>query len=160
MASISSTGSFPIPAAQLANDKQSRRPSEQIKDTQTAVKKPSSSSVTQTDDKKSVEQQKEQRHAEQALANGEQQKIEAAQQEAQRAEFDQQTGNARKTEPNDVRPPSSPTTQFSQERKEEPNPALLTRDNSSSKNAAIDTFNKFQNIDAPPRQGQELNHLV
>ncbi|MBL4797785.1 MAG: hypothetical protein JKY50_10265 [Oleispira sp.] len=189
MASISSAGSFAIPAAQparrqadtsvkateteltvkqeqqvqRASDEQGRGSSEQIKDGKATTEKPSSSSVTQADDKKSAEQQKEQRLAEQQRADGEQQKIEAAQQEAQIAEFDQRAGNVRETEPNDVRPPSSDSAQDaqrSQDEQEQPETVVLTRDNLSSENTAIETFNQFQNIDAAPRQGQELNQFA
>jgi hypothetical protein len=189
MASISSAGSFAIPAAQparrqaepsssvteteltvkqeqqvqRASDEQSRGSSEQVK---TTTENPTSSSVTQADDKKSAEQQKEQRQAEQQLADGEQQKIEVAQQEAQRAEFNQQAGNVRDTEPDDVRSPSSTSTQPSQAENNQPaieaeeEVVAVQRDNLASENPAINTFNQFQNIDAAPRQGQELNQFV
>ena len=188
MASISSVGSFAIPAAQPArrqaetsvkateteltvkqeqqvqrvSDEQRRGSSEQIKDEKATTENPSSSSVTQADDNKSAEQQREQRQAEQQLANGEQQKIEAAQQEAQIAEFDQRAGNVRETESNDVRPPSSIPSQDAPptDEQEQPESVVITRDNLSSENAAIETFNQFQNIDAPPRQGQELNQFA
>lgn len=198
MAPISSAGSFAIPVAQparrqgersvtpteteltvkqeqqvqRASDEQGRGSSEQIKDApvKATTENISSSSVTQADDKKSAEQQSEKRLAEQQQANGEQQKIEAAQQEAQRAEFNQQAGNVRETEPNDVRPPSSTSTESSIqtqpsqieeiEANKEAETVLLTRDNFSSENPAIETFNQLQNFDAPPRQGQELNQFV
>ena len=186
MAPISSAGSFVIPAAQparrqaersvtateteltvkqeqqvqRASDNQGRGSFEQIKEVKATSENISSPSVTQADEKKSAEQQREQRQAEQQLANGEQQKIEVAQQEAQIAEFDQRAGNVRETEPNDVRPPSLIPTQSSQDENKELTTVLLTRDNQSSENLAIDTFNQFQNIDAPPRQGQELNQFA
>ena len=189
MASISSAGSFAIPAAQparrqaessekateteltvkkeqqvqRASDEQGRGSSEQVREVKATTENISSPSVTQADDKKSAEQQSQQRQAEQQLANGEQQKIEAAQQEAQRAEFNQQAGNVRETEPNDVRPPSSNSAQAAQpslDEKDIPETTLLTRDSLSSENPAIDTFNQFQNINDAPRQGQELNQFA
>jgi hypothetical protein len=87
--------------------------------------------VAQADDEKSA---------------GEQQKIEAAQQEAQRAEFDQQAGNVRETEPNDVRPPSNTDT--------------VQVETLQADNPAIDIFVQLQNIDSPPRQGQEVNRFA
>jgi hypothetical protein len=148
MAPISSAGSFAIPAAQPA--RRQAESSETATETELTVKKQeqvqrasdeqsrgSSEQVKEADDNKSAEQQREQ------------QKIEAARQEAQRAEFDQQAGNVRETEPNDVRPPSS-----------KPETAVLIQDNLASENPAIETFNQFQNIDAAPRQGQELNQFV
>jgi hypothetical protein len=186
MAPISSAGSFAIPAAQparrqaefsekateteltvkkeqqvqRASDEQGRGSSEQIREVKATAENISSPSVTQADDKKSAEQQSEQRQAEQQLANGEQQKFEAAQQEAQRAEFNQQAGTVRESEPNDVRPPSSISAQAALDEKDTPETTFLTRDSLSSENSAINTFNQFQNIDAPPRQGQELNQFA
>jgi hypothetical protein len=162
MAPISSAGSATIPTAQpprsqaersapaakvedtaqqekqmqRASDEQGRRSSEQVKAT---VENSASPSVTQADDKKSA---------------GEQQKIEAAQQEAQRAEFDQQAGNVRKTEPNDVRPPSNfkaETVDSAEVVKVEPLQA---------ENVAIEIFVQLQNIDNPSRQGQEVNRFA
>jgi hypothetical protein len=121
---------------QRANDEQGRRSSEQVKATN---ENSASSSVTQADDKKSA---------------GEQQKIEAAQQEAQRAEFDQQAGNVRKTEPNDVRPSSNfkaETVDYAEVVKVEPLQA---------ENVAIEIFVQLQNINNPPRQGQEVNRFA
>jgi hypothetical protein len=121
---------------QRVSDEQGRRSSEQVKATDENSASPS---VTQADDKKSA---------------GEQQKIEAAQQEAQRAEFDQQAGNVRKTEPNDVRPPSNfkaETVDAAEVVKVESLPA---------ENAAIDIFVQLQNIDTPSRQGQEVNRFA
>jgi len=180
MASISSAGSFTIPAAQPArrqaersvsateteltvkqeqqvqrvDDNQSRKASEQANKIEN---KQASSSLAQAEDKKSAEQLQ----AKQRLEDGEQQKIEAAQQEAQRAEFDQQAGNVRETEPNDVRPPSSSespsTEQIEQDEKdiEITNTTLLQADS-----PAIDTFKQLQNFDAPSRQGQGINQFA
>jgi len=164
MAPISSAGSLTIPATQpprsqaersapaakieetaqqekqlqRVSDEQGRRSSEQVKAT---AENSAPSSVAQADNDKSA---------------GEQQKIEAAQQEAQRAEFDQQAGNVRKAEPNDVRPPSNsepdPSDSNSNEAvRAEPIPA---------ENPAIDTFTQLQNINNPPRQGQEINQFA
>lgn len=162
MAPISSAGTLTIPAAQpprsqakrpapaaeieetaqqqkqlqRASDEQGQRTSEQVK---TTAENPSSPSVAQADDTKSA---------------GEQQKIEAAQQEAQRAEFDQQAGNVRASEPNDVRPPSDTeldTSDAIDVVKAEPIPA---------DNPAIDTFTQLQNINNPSRQGQEINQFA
>ncbi len=172
MASISSAGSLTIPAAQparrqaersvsateteltvkkeqqveRANDNQGRGTSDQIRE---KTENTSPSSVAQADDEKSA---------------GEQQKIEAAQQEAQRAEFNQQAGNVRDTEPDDVRPPSSEPTQPSAVENNEPaieaEAVVVQRDALAAENLAINTFNQLQNIDAAPRQGQELNQFV
>jgi hypothetical protein len=162
MAPISSAGSLTIPAAQpprsqaerpapaakaeetaqqekqiqRANDEQSRRSSEQVKATDENSASPS---VTQADDKKSA---------------GEQQKIEAAQQEAQRAEFDQQAGNVRKTEPNDVRPPSN----FKAEMVD--SAEVVKVEPLQAENVAIEIFVQLQNIDNPSRQGQEVNRFA
>jgi hypothetical protein len=95
--------------------------------------------VTQADDENSA---------------GEQQKIEAAQQEAQRAEFDQQAGNVRKTEPNDVRPPSN------SERDDSDSIDVIRAEPIKAENPAIDTFTQLQNISNPPRQGQEINQFA
>ena len=121
---------------QRASDEQSRRSSEQVKATDENSAPPS---VTQADDKKSA---------------GEQQKIEAAQQEAQRAEFDQQAGNVRKTEPNDVRPPSN------SERDDSDSIEVIRAEPIKAENPAIDTFTQLQNISNPPRQGQEINQFA
>jgi hypothetical protein len=162
MAPISSAGSSTIPAAQpprsqaersapaakvedtaqqekqiqRASDEQSRRSSEQVKATDENSASPS---VTQADDNKSA---------------GEQQKIEAAQQEAQRAEFDQQAGNVRKTEPNDVRPPSN----FKVENVDAAE--VVNVEPLQAENAAIEIFVQLQNIDNPSRQGQEVNRFA
>jgi hypothetical protein len=121
---------------QRASDEQSRRSSEQVKATDENSAPPS---VTQADDKKSA---------------GEQQKIEAAQQEAQRAEFDQQAGNVRKTEPNDVRPPSNV-------KAENVNAAEVVKvEPLQAENVAIEIFVQLQNIDNPSRQGQEINRFA
>jgi hypothetical protein len=162
MAPISSAGSLTVPAAQpplsqaerpapaakveetaqqekqiqRASDEQGRRSSEQVKATDANSASPS---VAQADDKKYA---------------GEQQKIEAAQQEAQRAEFDQQAGNVRKTEPNDVRPPSNlkaETVDSAEVVKFEPLQA---------ESVAIEIFVQLQNIDNPSRQGQEVNRFA
>ncbi|MGK0248527.1 MAG: hypothetical protein ACI910_001259 [Oleispira sp.] len=121
---------------QRANDEQGRRSSEQVKATDENSASPS---VTQADDKKSA---------------GEQQKIEAAQQEAQRAEFDQQAGNVRKTEPNDVRPPSN----FKAETVD--SAPVVKVEPLQAENAAIEIFVQLQNIDNPSRQGQEVNRFA
>ena len=161
MAPISSAGSF-IPAAQpprsqaersapatkieetaqqekqlqRASDEQGRVSSEQAKATSQNQVPPS---VVQADDKKSA---------------GEQQKIEAAQQEAQRAEFDQQAGNVRETEPNDVRPPSNLKSEASDSAE------VVKIEPLQAENPAIDIFVQLQNIDSPPRQGQEVNRFA
>ena len=171
MAPISSAGSFAIPATQPSrkqaeptvtatdneksvqqtlrvNDDQGRKPSEQVK--ATSVNTP----------------------AEQQVSNEEQQKIEGAQQEAQRAEFNQQAGNVRNAEPNEVRP-SSQTIQLPQSaaaasestknettQNESIENNRVQRETDSANKPAIDIFNQFQNINAAPRQGQELNQFV
>ena len=162
MAPISSAGSLTIPAAQpprsqaersapaakieetaqqekqlqRASDEQSRVASEQEKATSQNQVSPS---VAQADDEKSA---------------GEQQKIEAAQQEAQRAEFDQQAGNVRETEPNDVRPPSNLKSETSDSAE------VVKIEPLQAENPAIDIFVQLQNIDSPPRQGQEVNRFA
>mgnify|MGYP001024984077 FL=1 len=162
MAPISSAGNFTIPAAQPSrsqtersasatkieesaqqekplqrvSDEQGRRSSEQVK---AISENQTPSSVAQADDESSA---------------GEQQKIEAAQQEAQRAEFNQQAGNVRETEPNDVRPPSNFKSDTS-ESAEVVNVEFL-----QVKNPAIDIFVQLQNIDSPPRQGREVNRFA
>ncbi len=177
MTSISSAGSLAIPAAQparrqaerpvqateteltvqqeqkvqRADDNQSRGSSEQAKAVnETASENQSPSSVAQADNVKSA---------------GEQQKIEAAQQEAQRAEFDQQAGNVRDTEPNDVRPPSSSDSSSaqndsSQNASNSEQPSQTEVEPVQEDNPAIAIFNQLQNVNASPRQGQELNQFV
>ena len=119
---------------QRASDDQGRRSSEQVK---VDVEKPASPPVAQADDENSAEAQ---------------QKIEVAQQEAQRAEFDQQAGNVRTSEPNDVRPPSD-----SSDTKEAPEAEveLLQKEN-----PAIEIFNQLQNVNAASRQGQGINQFA
>jgi hypothetical protein len=167
MAPISSAGNF-IPAAQSprsqaersapaakieetaqqekqlqrVSDEQGRRSSEQVEATNDDQASPS---VAQADDKKSV---------------GEQQENEAAQQEAQRAEFDQQAGNVRETEPNDVRPFSNSSSNFSAESETSTTAEVIKVEPLQSDNAAIDIFVQLQNIDNPPRQGQEVNRFA
>ena len=173
MTSISSAGSLAIPAAQPArrqaersvqapeteltvqqeqkvqgaDGNQGRGSSEQAKTViETPTEKQSSSSVAPADNVKSA---------------GEQQKIEAAQQEAQRAEFDQQAGNVRDTEPDDVRPPSSTSSDRNEERvetakKESEAEVEVLQD----ENPAIAIFNQLQNVNASPRQGQEINQFA
>jgi hypothetical protein len=152
MAPISSAGSF-IPAAQPPRSRAERSaPAAKIEETaqqekqlQRASDEKATSqnqvppSVVQADDKKSA---------------GEQQKIEAAQQEAQRAEFDQQAGNVRETEPNDVRPPSNLKSETSDSAE------VVKIEPLQTENPAIDIFVQLQNIDSPPRQGQEVNRFA
>jgi hypothetical protein len=170
MTSISSAGSFAIPATQparrqaessdsvteteltvqqeqqvQADDNQGRGTSGQVNSAlATESDNQTPPSVVQTDNATSV---------------GEQQKIEAAQQEAQRAEFDQQAGNVRETEPNAVRPPSS---QSDSDQSESDQASAATAEVSplQEDDPAIAIFNRLQNIDAPPRQGQELNQFA
>lgn len=171
MTSISSAGSLAIPAAQPArrqaersvqapeteltvqqeqkvqgaDGNQSRGSSEQANTViETTTEKQSSSSVAPADNVKSA---------------GEQQKIEAAQQEAQRAEFDQQAGNVRDTEPDDVRPPSSTDSEANSESDDvssEKSEIEALQDESPE----IAIFNQLQNINASPRQGQEINQFA
>jgi hypothetical protein len=162
MAPISSAGSFTMPVApsprsqaersapaakieetakqekqlKRVSDEQSRGSSEQVKAINDNQAPPS---VAQADDKKSA---------------GEQQKIEAAQQEAQRAEFDQQAGNVRETEPNDVRPPSNFKTETVDSAE------VVKAEPLRAENAAIEIFVQLQNIDNPSRQGQEVNKFA
>jgi hypothetical protein len=189
MTSISSAGSFTIPAAQparrqaersasateteltvkqeqqvrQADDNQGRGSSEQAKRVENNQ---ASSSVTQADDEKSAEQ----RQTEQRLADGELQKNEAARQEAQRAEFDQHAGKVREAEPNDVRPLStsdSATEEKTIEEQGTEEKIVETRAEEATKvetlqadSPAIETFNQLQNINASPRQGQEINKFA
>jgi hypothetical protein len=175
MASISPVGSFSLPAEQpirrqaarsiTATENELTSKQKQIDkktyDQQTANQQTTSQPTRGQQSSESSEQIKEaSREKKQSFENKEQQKFEAAQQEAQRAEFTQQAGIVRETEPNDVRPPSSIFEQSAQDTNQELTPVVLMRDDSSSENTAINTFNQFQNIDAPPRQGQALNKFV
>ena len=163
MTSISSAGSFAIPATQPA--RRQTDGSDSVSETELTVQQ---EQQVQADDNQgrgtsgqvnsALEAEPENQtppsvvQADNATSAGEQQKIEAAQQEAQRAEFDQQAGNVRETEPNDVRPPSS-----------EANSEQASLDQISplqEDDPAIAIFNRLQNIDAPPRQGQELNQFA
>jgi hypothetical protein len=165
MAPISSAGNF-IPAAQSprsqaehsapaakieetaqqekqlqrVSDEKGRRSSEQVEATNDDQASPS---VAQADDKKSA---------------GEQQETEVAQQEAQRAEFDEQVGDVRETEPNDVRPFSSSS--FSSESETSATAEVIKVEPLQAENVAIDTFVKLQNFDTPSRQGQEVNRFA
>ncbi len=125
---------------QRANDDQGRRSSEQVK---VNTENPASPPVAQADDENSAEAQ---------------QKIEVAQQEAQRAEFDQQAGNVRTTESNDVRPPSNSELDASDE--VEVTSDVTRAEPIQADNPAIDVFTQLQNIDNPPRQGQEVNRFA
>jgi hypothetical protein len=125
---------------QRASDDQGRRSSEQVK---VSVENPTSPPVTQADDENSAEAQ---------------QKIEVAQQEAQRAEFDQQAGNVRTTESNDVRPPSNSKLDAPDET--ELAIEVTRAEPIQADNPAIDIFTQLQNIDSPPRQGQEVNRFA
>ena len=102
--------------------------------------------------------------AENETSVGEQQKIEAAQQEAQRAEFNQQAGIVRETEPNDVRPPSINTNQAFNTNQASTDAAKVQKVETVQAlqvdNPAIDVFVQLQNIDSPPRQGQEVNRFA
>ncbi len=169
MASISSAGSLTIPAAQparrqaersvsateteltvkkeqqveRANDNQGRGTSDQIRE---KTENTSPSSVAQADDEKSA---------------GEQQKIEAAQQEAQRAEFNQQAGNVRDTEPDDVRPPSSnDDSQIQADSSQSESDESQAVEVLQEENPAIDIFNQTQNVNAQSRQGQAVNQFA
>ena len=184
MAPISSAGSYSIPAAQpprsqaersapAANVKeivedikveknlQQESPLQRVNDDQGRRSSEQENAISENNPSPTVTQ------AENETSVGEQQKIEAAQQEAQRAEFNQQAGIVRETEPNDVRPPSNAT-----------NPASVITSSSASlsntaetgnvqslqtvqvENPAIDIFVQLQNIDSPPRQGQEVNRFA
>jgi len=125
---------------QRANDDQGRRSSEQVK---VNTENPASPPVAQADDENPAEAQ---------------QKIEVAQQEAQRAEFDQQAGNVRTTESNDVRPPSNSELDASDE--VEVTSDVTRAEPIQADNPAIDVFTQLQNIDNPPRQGQEVNRFA
>lgn len=154
MAPISSAGSLTIPAAQpprsqaersapaakIEETAQQEKQLQRASDEQSRVASEQEKATSQNQVSPSVAQADDEKSA------GEQQKIEAAQQEAQRAEFDQQAGNVRETEPNDVRPPSNTDT-FQVETLQADNPA-------------IDIFVQLQNIDSPPRQGQEVNRFA
>jgi hypothetical protein len=129
---------------QRVNDDQGRRSSEQ----ENAISENSPSpTVAQAENDKSV---------------GEQQKIEAAQQEAQRAEFNQQAGIVRETEPNDVRPPSNTSNPVSASASSKTVETLNVQPLQAVQveNPAIDIFVQLQNIDSPPRQGQEVNRFA
>jgi hypothetical protein len=173
MSSISSAGSSAIPAAQPtrrqaersvqateteltlkqeqkvqgADDNQSRGTSEQAKTViETPTEKPSSPSVTPADNVKSA---------------GEQQKIEAAQQEAQRAEFDQQAGSVRDTEPNDVRPLSSNSSDSNEgSKKASKIDRQIEVEPLQNDSPAIALFNQLQNVNESPRQGREINQFA
>lgn len=161
MAAISSAGNLSIPSPQPTrrqaersvpapeesvikqekqiqgeSDKQSRRASGQ----DTSERDQSSSpSVTQSSNVKLEVQE----------TAGEQREIEAAQQEAERADFNQQAGISRKDPPNDVRPSSN-----------EQNTEQATVVLQEKENPAIKVFDSLQNVNAAPRQGQSLNQFV
>ncbi|MFT4763173.1 MAG: hypothetical protein ACI9OH_000258 [Oleispira sp.] len=154
MAPISSAGSLTIPAAQpprsqaersapaakIEETAQQEKQLQRASDEQSRVASEQEKATSQNQVSPSVAQADDEKSA------GEQQKIEAAQQEAQRAEFDQQAGNVRETEPNDVRPPSNTDT--------------VQVETLQADNPAIDIFVQLQNIDSPPRQGQEVNRFA
>ena len=158
MTSISSAGSFAIPATQPA--RRQTDGSDSVSETELTVQQ---EQQVQADDNQgrgtsgqvnsALEAEPENQtppsvvQADNATSAGEQQKIEAAQQEAQRAEFDQQAGNVRETEPDAVRPPSS--NNDSEQDNQQAEVETLQEDN----NPAIEVFNRLQNIDAAPRQG-------
>jgi septal ring factor EnvC (AmiA/AmiB activator) len=154
MAPISSAGSLTIPAAQPPRS-QAERPAPAAKIEETAQQEKQLQRASDEQSRVASEQEKatSQNQVSPSVAQaddeksaGEQQKIEAAQQEAQRAEFDQQAGNVRETEPNDVRPPSNSDT--------------VQVETLQADNPAIDIFVQLQNIDSPPRQGQEVNRFA
>ncbi len=164
MTSISSAGSFAIPATQPA--RRQTEASDSVTETELTAQQEqqvqaddnqgrgTSGQVNSVSETEPVNQTPPSvAQADNATSAGEQQKIEAAQQEAQRAEFDQQAGNVRKTEPDAVRPPSSDDTAEDNQQAEV---EVLQEEN----NPAIEVFNRLQNIDADPRQGQELNQFA
>jgi hypothetical protein len=92
---------------------------------------------------------------------GEQQKIEAAQQEAQRAEFDQQAGSVRDTEPNDVRPLFSNSSDSNEgSKKASKIDRQIEVEPLQNDSPAIALFNQLQNVNESPRQGREINQFA
>ena len=179
MAPISSAGSYLIPAAQPSRSQAERSaPAANVKEIvedfkieKNAQKESPLQRVNDDQGRRSSEQEdaiSENKpsltlaQGENETSVGEQQKIEAAQQEAQRAEFDQQAGIVRKTEPNDVRPPSNTTNPTSASANSNTIEVLNVEplQNLQVENPAIDIFVQLQNIDNPPRQGQEVNRFA
>lgn len=181
MAPISSAGSYSIPAAQpprsqaersapAANVKeivedikveknlQQESPLQRVNDDQGRRSSEQENAISENNPSPTVTQ------AENETSVGEQQKIEAAQQEAQRAEFDQQAGIVRETEPNGVRPPSNNINQAFNTNQASTDTAKAQKVDSVQvlqvDNPAIDVFVQLQNIDNPPRQGQEVNRFA
>lgn len=158
MASISSAGSFTLPVEQPIRS----RAENSIIAAEGELTPKQRQTEKQTPDQQTPDQQTaDQQRPDQQRPSL--QKFEVAQQEAQRAEFNQQAGIVRETEPYGVRSPSSTLEQLdksAQEPQQQSASVILMRDNVSSENTAINTFNQLQNIDAPPRQGQALNTLV
>lgn len=115
---------------QRADDVQERQDSEQAR---SVADIPASPSVTQTD----------------KATSGEQQELEVAQQQAERADFNQQAGASREEQPNEVRP-SSESEQSTNA------PVALPQ----KENPAIQIFDELQNINASARQGQTLNQFA
>lgn len=153
MASISSAGSFTLPVEQPIRS----RAENSIIAAEGELTPKQRQTEKQTSDQQTADQQRPDQQRPSL------QKFEVAQQEAQRAEFNQQAGIVRETEPYGVRSPSSTLEQLdksAQEPQQQSASVILMRDNVSSENTAINTFNQLQNIDAPPRQGQALNTLV
>ncbi len=129
---------------QRADDTQSRQTSEQassVRDT------PSSPSVTQSDSATSEEK----RQQVDPQTRGEQQKVEVAQQQAERADFNQQAGVSREEQSDNVRPSSN------SESETPTNAPVVLQEKESP---AIKIFNELQNINASSRQGQALNQFA
>lgn len=136
MTSISSAGNVIIPAAQAPRRQNERPAAAPVEDNAVKQEQPAQPLNDENPTKVNTSQQ----------ASEDQQKLEAAQevaqQEAQRAEFNQQaTQNER----------------LDNETLEDNN---VQRETTSANKSAIDTFTQFQNINAAPRQGQELNQFA
>lgn len=136
MTSISSAGNVIIPAAQAPRRQNERPAAAPVEDNAVKQEQPAQPLNDENPTKVNTSQQ----------ASEDQQKLEAAQevaqQEAQRAEFNQQaTQNER----------------LDNETLEDNN---VQRETASANKSAIDTFTQFQNINAAPRQGQELNQFA
>lgn len=143
MAAISSAGNITIPAVQPT-----RRQNER-----SVVAPDGEKTVTQEQPVQRVNDEKSTKTNNSQKTSGEQQEIEVAQQEAQRTEFNQQTIQLPQTE-------SSLEAVRKGNTDNESTNNNIQREAESVNKSAIDTFNKFQNINAVPRQGQELNQFV
>ncbi|HCM05707.1 MAG TPA: hypothetical protein DIC30_06820 [Oceanospirillales bacterium] len=136
MASISSVGNVTIPAAQAPRRQNERPVAAPVEDKAVTQEQPAQPLNDENPTKANTSQQ----------ASEDQQELEAAQevaqQEVQRAKFNQQaTQNER----------------LDDETLEDNN---VQRETASANKSAIDTFKQFQNINASPRQGQELNQFA